>query len=265
MGIPLQPATDESPRRGDGRDWLFSRTGGAPSLAVAMQIFAGWLGGVAVVAVWYDFAITFEALFILSTLDAGTRVAHFMLQDLLGNLWKPRGSGGAHPNIIINSALIAAAWGYFLYFGTVDPLGGINSLWPLFGIANQMLATIALRVATSAMIRQRKARFGWVTLTPLSWLLAVTTAGFEKIMSRAANVGFLAHAAQLEAELSGPAVSSAWTVQIGRLVWNDRIDEVMTAVFMLVVWIIVADSIRAWWRLLSGVQTRPEREDEAAA
>jgi carbon starvation protein len=250
-----------------GETSLFARTGGAPSLAVAMaQIFAGSLGGGGVAAVWYHFAIMFEALFILSTLDAGTRVARFMLQDLLGNLWRPLGNSGSYPNILVSSALIVSAWGYFLYFGTIDPLGGINSLWPLFGIANQMLATIALCVATSAMIRQRKARYAWVTLIPLSWLFAVTmTAGFEKIMSRAANVGFLAHAAMLHAELATPTISAARTEEITRLVWNDRVDAVMTAVFMLVVWIILVDSVRVWARLLSGTESSITGVEEAAA
>jgi carbon starvation protein len=250
-----------------GESSLFSRTGGAPSLAVAMaQIFAGSLGKSGVLALWYHFAIMFEALFILSTLDAGTRVARFMLQDLLSNLWKPLANSSSYPNILVSSALIVAAWGYFLYFGTVDPLGGINSLWPLFGIANQMLATIALCVATTAIIRQRKARYAWVTLIPLTWLFAATmTAGFEKIMSPAANVGFLAHATMLGAELAHPAIGAARAAEITRLVWNDRVDAVMTAIFIIVVWVILTDSIRVWARLLVGTERRLPGVEEAAA
>jgi carbon starvation protein len=266
-GFPVSVQTMSHLAATMGEASLFSRTGGAPSLAVSMaQIFAGSLGGSEVAAVWYHFAIMFEALFILSTLDAGTRVARFMLQDLLGGVWKPLGNSASYGNILVSSVLVVAAWGYFLYFGTIDPLGGINSLWPLFGIANQMLATIALCVATTAMIRQGKARYAWVTLTPLSWLLAVTmTAGFEKIMSRAANVGFLAHARQLETEFAKPEISAARATEITRLIWNDRVDAVMTAIFILVVLIILSDSIRVWTQLLRGADSRIVGAQEAAA
>jgi carbon starvation protein len=256
-GFPVTLAEMQQLAAAVGETSLFSRTGGAPSLAVGMaHIFAGSLGGKAVIALWYHFAIMFEALFILSTLDAGTRVARFMLQDLLGNVWKPLGNSGSYPNILVTSFLIVSAWGYFLYFGTIDPLGGVNSLWPLFGIANQMLATIALCVATSAMIRQGKARYAWVTLTPLGWLVAVTmTAGIEKIFSSAPNVGFLAHAAVLQAELAMPGTTVARAGEIVRLAWNDRVDALMTAVLISVVVIILLDSIRVWTRLIWGAQT----------
>ena len=149
--------------------------------------------------------------------------------------------------------MIVAAWGYFLYFGTIDPLGGINSLWPLFGIANQMLATIALCVATSAMIRSGKARYAFVTLLPLIWLVAVTmTAGLEKIFSAMPNIGFLAHAAQLAAEAGvATATARAWR-EIARLIWNDRIDAAMTAFFIAVVAVVLVDSARVWTRLILG-------------
>jgi carbon starvation protein len=250
-----------------GEQTLYARTGGAPSLAVGMaHIFAHSLGGAAVIALWYHFAIMFEALFILSTLDAGTRVARFMLQDLLGQLHPALGNAGSYPNILATSALIVGAWGYFLYFGTIDPLGGINSLWPLFGIANQMLATIALCVATSAMVRQGKARYAWVTLGPLCWLVAVTmTAGVEKIFSAAPNVGFLSHAAQLAAERVLPATSAAQAATLERLMWNDRVDAAMTVIFIAVVLVILADSMRAWLSLLLRQRAAARPAEEAAA
>jgi carbon starvation protein len=249
-----------------GEQTLYARTGGAPSLAVGMaHIFAHSLGGGAVIALWYHFAIMFEALFILSTLDAGTRVARFMFQDLLGQLHPALGDTGSYPNIVATSALIVGAWGYFLYFGTIDPLGGINSLWPLFGIANQMLATIALCVATSAMVRQGKGRYAWVTLTPLCWLVAVTmTAGMEKIFSAAPNVSFLAHAAQLAAEQALPATTAARAATLTRLIWNDRVDTAMTFVFIAVVMVILADSARVWLRLALARRAGAPTESVAA-
>src|SRR5262249_55509050 len=165
------------------------------------------------------------------------------------------GQSASYLNIATTSILIVGAWGYFLYFGTIDPLGGINSLWPLFGIANQMLATIALCVATSAMIRVGKVRYAWITLTPLCWLVAVTmTAGYQKIMSPLVNIGFLAHAAQLEGELTHPGILAARVGEIGRLAWNDRIDALLTAVFMAAVLIIITDSVRAWAKILIGAR-----------
>jgi len=248
-----------------GEETLYARTGGAPSLAVGMaRIFAHSLGGHAMMALWYHFAIMFEAMFILTTLDAGTRVARFILQDLLGHLWAPFGNSSSYFNIVVTSLLIVGAWGYFLYFGTIDPLGGINSLWPLFGIANQMLATIALCVATSAIMRLGKARYSWVTLTPLCWLVAVTmTAGYQKIMSPLANIGFLAHAAQLEGELNKPSILAARITEISRLAWNDRVDAILTAFFMAVVVIILADSLRAWTKILSGAREAMPAEKAA--
>jgi carbon starvation protein len=267
LGFPVTLPEMQRLAAAVGETSLFSRTGGAPSLAVGMaHIFAGSLGGSALIGLWYHFAIMFEALFILTTVDAGTRVARFMLQDLLGNLWRPLANSGSYPNIVVAAALVVAAWGYFLYFGAIDPLGGVNSLWPLFGIANQMLAAIALCVATSAMIRQGKARYAWVTLAPLAWLVVVTmTAGVQKILSPLANVGFLAHAAALKAELAAPAISAARAAELSRLIWNDRVDAVMTAIFVTLVAVILVDSIRVWVR--RAISTRPgqTRPQEAAA
>ena len=261
--------TDEHMRElaGDvGETTLYARTGGAPSLAVGMaQIFAASLGGKALMALWYHFAIMFEALFILTTLDAGTRVARFMLQDLLGHLWRPLGDTGSYFSIFATSGLIVAAWGYFFYYGTIDPLGGINSLWPLFGIANQMLATIALCVGTSALMRQGKGRYAFVTLLPLSWLVAVTmTGGLEKIFSSAPNLGFLAHARTLRAELYSAGLSAARAAEIPRLVLNDQVDAVMTALFTAIVMIILFDSARVWLKYLGKAAPAASAQEKAA-
>jgi carbon starvation protein len=264
-GFPVNDIHMQQLARAVGETTLYARTGGAPSLAVGMaHIFAHSLGGEAVMGLWYHFAIMFEALFILSTLDAGTRVARFMLQDLLGHLYAPLGDASAYPNILATSMVVVAAWGYFLYFGTIDPLGGINSLWPLFGIANQMLATIALCVATSAMIRSGKARYVYVTLIPLVWLVAVTmTAGIEKIFSAMPNVGFLSHAAKLAAEATLPATSAERGAEIARLIWNDRVDAALTAFFIAVVIIILGDSIRVWSNLILRDQEHAIAEEAA--
>src|SRR5216117_3005612 len=199
-----------------GEQTLIARTGGAPSLAVGMaHIFAGVtsvLGGKTLTALWYHFAIMFEALFILTTIDAGTRVGRFMLQEILGHVWPRFGATSWYPSVIVASGAIVAGWGYFLYQGVVDPLGGINSLWPLFGIANQLLAAVALCVATTIIIKMGKARYAWVTLAPLCWLVSVTfTASWHKMFDPNPRIGFLSHAQSLA---SGTATNA-------RLIFND--------------------------------------------
>ena len=242
-GFPVTTAQMSDLAARVGELTLFNRTGGAPSLAVGMaQIFSHVLGGSRVMAIWYHFAIMFEALFILTVIDAGTRVGRFMLQEVFGHFWKPLGRTGWYPGIILASALIVAAWGYFLYQGVTDPLGGINSLWPLFGISNQLLATVALCVCTTILIKMGKWRAAWVTTVPLVWLVAVTlTAGCEKVFAADPHLGFLAHARGV---LPG-------TPNAARLILNDRLDAALALVFMSVVVVVIVASAREWWLVLS--------------
>jgi carbon starvation protein len=221
---------------------LLSRTGGAPSLAVGMAaLFAKALGGAGTMALWYHFAIMFEALFILTTIDAGTRVGRFMLQDLGRHAWEPFGRTKWYPAVLLSSALFVAMWGHFLYQGVLDPLGGINSLWPLFGISNQLLASVALCVGTTVIINRGKGRYAWVTGLPLAWLALVTmTAGIEKIFSSDPRLGFLAHAAQTAA--------AAHTDSTARLIFNDYLDSAVAAFFMASFVLILAYSMRDWYR-----------------
>ena len=230
-----------------GEQTLVARAGGAPSLAVGMaQIFASVtavLGGRTLTALWYHFAIMFEALFILTTIDTGTRVGRFMLQEIVGHVWPKFGETSWYPSVVAASAVIVAGWGYFLYQGVVDPLGGINSLWPLFGIANQLLAAVALCVGTTILLKMGKARYAWVTLAPLAWLVAITmTAGWQKVFSADPRLGFLAHAASL----AGSAALNA-----GRLIFNDRLNTLVALLFMTVVALLIVVSIREWWLVLS--------------
>lgn len=226
-----------------GEVTLFNRTGGAPAFAVGMaHIFSSSLGGQAVMAVWYHFALMFEALFILTVLDAGTRVGRFMLQDALGHLWKPLGRTSWYPSVVATSALMVAAWGYFLWQGVRDPLGGINSLWPLFGIANQLLATAALCIATTIILKTRRARYLPVTLAPLTFLVIVTfTASWHKIFDADPRIGFLAQSRQLTA-VGGNA----------RLIFNNRLDAVVTGILIVMVALLLIESVRQWAGALSG-------------
>jgi carbon starvation protein len=218
------------------------------------HIFSNVLGGSTALALWYHFAIMFEALFILTTLDAGTRVGRFMLQDLLKHAWAPLGRVSWYPGVVITSALFVAMWGYFLYQGVIDPLGGVNTLWPLFGIANQLLAAVALCVGTTVIIRMGKAKYAFLTLLPLAWLAIVTmTAGWQKIFSTDPRLGFLARARVFEATLaSGDVPAGIATAEVARrFILNDRIDAIVTAFFLLSVVVIIAGSAMVWWRVLA--------------
>ena len=250
-GFPVDAVQMQSLAQAVGEQTLFNRTGGAPAFAVGMaHIFSNSLGGQAVMAIWYHFAIMFEALFILTILDAGTRVGRFMLQDALGHIWKPLGRTSWYPSIVFTSALIAGAWGYFLWQGVRDPLGGINSLWPLFGIGNQLLATVALCVATTIIIKMGKARYMFVTLVPLVWLVLVTfTSSWQKMFDANPRIGFLAHASQLAAS-GGNA----------RLIFNDRLDAVVTGVLLIMVALVLLVSTVEWVRVLSGRKAATVKE-----
>jgi carbon starvation protein len=245
-GFPVTAAEMQALAQAVGEQTLFNRTGGAPAFAVGMaHIFSQSLGGATVMALWYHFAVMFEALFILTILDAGTRVARFMIQDALGHLYKPLGRTSWYPSILATSALVVGAWGFFLWQGVKDPLGGINSLWPLFGIANQLLATVALCVATTIIIKLHRMRYAAVTLVPLTWLVAVTfTASWHKIFDSDPRIGFLAQARILA---QGPATNAT-----AHLIFNNRLDAALTAVLVVMVALVLIESGRQWAGVLSG-------------
>jgi carbon starvation protein len=255
-GFVVTPAELEQLAKQVGETSLLSRTGGAPSLAVGMaHLFSRSLGGSGAMALWYHFALMFEALFILTTLDAGTRVGRFMLQDLGRHAWEPFGRTSWPPAILVSSAMIVAMWGHFLWQGVIDPLGGINSLWPLFGISNQLLAAVALCVGTTIIIKMRKARYAWITLIPLAWLVIITmTAGATKLFSSQPKLGFLAQGHALQAARAAgalpPGVKNA--ADLSQMIANNYLDAAVAAFFLLSVVVILADSAREWWAVLSG-------------
>ena len=258
-GFVVTPAELDALARQVGEVSLLSRTGGAPSLAVGMaHLFSSALGGSTAMALWYHFAIMFEALFILTTLDAGTRVGRYMLQDAGKHLWAPFGRTTWMPAVVVSSALFVLLWGHFLWQGVNDPLGGINSLWPLFGIANQLLAAVALCVGTTIIMRMGKERYAFITLVPLAWLVIVTmTAGFTKIFSPLPKLGFLSHARVLiDAQASGALPAGVKSTQdLARMINNDYLDAAVAGFFLIAVIVILADSVRAWWSVLQGRST----------
>ncbi|WP_311268913.1 carbon starvation CstA family protein [Sphingobium sp. WCS2017Hpa-17] len=239
MGFPISPDLIAQTAKDVGEHTIISRAGGAPTLAVAMaEIFSHVVGGPAMKAFWYHFAILFEALFILTAVDAGTRAGRFMLQDLIALAVPSFKETKSHVPGIVATGLCVAAWGFFLYQGVTDPLGGVNTLWPVFGISNQMLAAIALMLGTAVLFRMKRDRFAWVTMVPAAWLLICTlSAGWLKLFSADAKVGFLAHAAKFSAaadagEVLSPAKSMA---EMQRIIFNDRVDAALVALFLAVV------------------------------
>jgi carbon starvation protein len=244
---------------------LVARTGGAPTLAVGMsEIFSGAFGGDAMKAFWYHFAIMFEALFILTTVDAGTRVGRYMLQDTLGNVYKPFANQNWKPGQWITSAVVVLAWGYFLYAGVTDPLGGINQLFPLFGIANQLLAAVALTVATTLLIKSGRLKWAWVTAVPLAWDVAVTlVASWQKVFSSDPTLGFFAQrdryqGALDQGELLAPAKSFDAMRQI---VVNSTIDGILAALFAILIIVVLVDAARIWVKVIRTREPMPSTEE----
>src|SRR5262250_1689075 len=251
-GYPLSADTMTGLAHAVGEQTLLNRAGGAPSLAVGMaQIFSSTIGGERLLGIWYHFAIMFEALFILTVLDAGTRVGRFMIQELGGRVWKPLGRMNYYPAVLLSSALIVAAWGYFLYQGVIDPLGGINSLWPLFGISNQLLAAVALVVATTILLKMGRLKWIWVTLLPMIWLVVITmTASYQKIFSSNSRIGFLSFANALSAQLAAGKIPAAKIVETQRVIFNQRLDALVTAVLAGMILFLLAEALIQWHDIL---------------
>jgi len=252
-GYPLQAQTMTNLAHQVGEITLWNRAGGAPSLAVGMaQIFSSTIGGERLLSIWYHFAIMFEALFILTVLDAGTRVGRFMVQDLGGRFWKPFGRTRWMPGVLISSAIIVALWGYFLYQGVVDPLGGINSLWPLFGISNQLLAAVALVVATTILMKMGKLRWIWITLLPMAWLVIITmSASYQKIFDANPRIGFLAYAKVLAAQIAAGKIPTEKIAETQRLIFNQRLDAAVTGVLAAMILVLIFEALVHWYSILT--------------
>ena len=252
-GYPVDAATMASLAHAVGEHTLFNRAGGAPSLAVGMaQIFSNTIGGERLLSIWYHFAIMFEALFILTVLDAGTRVGRFMVQELAGRVWTPLGRTASMPGILFSSAVIVAAWGYFLYQGVIDPLGGINSLWPLFGISNQLLAAVALVVATTILLKMGRLRWIWVTLVPTAWLVIITmTASWQKIFDPSPRLGFLAAANAMAAEIAAGQIPVEKIAETRRLIFNQRLDAAVTVVLAGMILVLLVEAVMQWTAILT--------------
>ena len=268
-GFVVTPDTLTQLAQDVGEKTLLSRTGGAPTLAVGMaHILSGLFGGQTLMGIWYHFAILFEALFILTTVDAGTRVARFMIQDMIGTVIPSFRNTESWSNNLIGSALAVGAWGYFLYQGVIDPMGGINTLWPLFGISNQMLAGIALILCTVILFKMKRERYAWVTILPTVWLLICTlTAGIQKVFSADPRIGFLAHARKFEDALAaGQVVAPAKTLaEMQRVINNDYIDATLAGLFVAVVIAIAISGVIALIRALGTPSITSMEVGEAGA
>jgi carbon starvation protein len=253
LGFAITPEALQTAAEEVEEESIIARTGGAPTLALGMaEIFSGVTGN-GMKAFWYHFAIMFEALFILTTVDAGTRVGRFMLQDTLGNVWKPIGRVSWKPGLYLTSAIVVAAWGYFLYAGVTDPLGGINQLFPLFGIANQLLAAVALTVATTLLIKAGKLKWAWVTGVPLAFDLAVTlTASYQKVFSDEPRLGFFAQRDTYKEALdNGEILAPAKTLdEMNTVVTNSTVDGILAALFAVLIIVVVLDASRIWVRAI---------------
>jgi carbon starvation protein len=262
LGFPVTADQMHALATSVGEITMVGRMGGAPTFAVGMaHMFAGVLGSKAALALWYHFAIMFEALFILTTIDAGTRIGRFLVQDLLGYVWRPLGETRSTAGNWIASGGFVAAWGWFLYQGVVDPLGGINSLWPIFGVANQLLAVIALALGTTVLIKMGRKRYLWVSLLPLAWLLSVTmSAGWMKIFSADPRLGFLSQAAVLGRQIAAGG-TAAELDKWHRLVFSNEVNAVVTGTFLVLVALVVLASARVWVQLLTGRRAPDLREE----
>ena len=252
-GFPVNEVEMQELATNLGESTMFNRAGGAPTFAVGMaHMFARISAGPTALALWYHFAIMFEALFILTTIDAGTRVGRFLLQDFLGSLWRPLGNTRSWSANLFSSVLLVSAWGWFLYEGIIDPLGGINSLWPLFGLANQLLSVVALCLGTTILIKMHKTKYVFVTLLPLVFMCAVTfSAGYLKVFSADPKLGFLSGAQSFVAEAAG-VVDPSKTAGLMRQAAVWRFDALVALFFLVLVLLIVLGSARQWWQLLRG-------------
>ena len=252
-GFPVTVEQMQSLARSMGEQTLFARTGGAPSLAVGMASIFGSAFGQSLLSMWYHFAIMFEAVFILTVLDAGTRVGRFIVQEAFGKISAPFGRTSWYPSVVLSSLLTVAGWGYFLYIGVIDPNGGINILWPLFGIANQLLAAIALAVVTAILVKSGRVRYVWVTALPLAWLVTVTTtASLQKILSSNPKLGFFAAAHDLAEKLAAGLLPADRAAVAPQLIFNQRLDGWLTAFFLALVWVVVFDMARTCALYLTG-------------